>query len=195
MAVVAMACVSCGGTKANEETKASEETKAYKKSFDCKPKVKGTFAWYYNVENVNLSFEQINNDEFLIIARFDVVKNEEDIKNEIGNLTPLCTNGSDHWSYDWGNDGYYRWGCCLKVLDPQFKGICTLDDVDINPLLDHFINPGDKFEVEWKEIVKEYYSGYETLMKYVNGELEGDPHTEVVIGGGVWSGGIETNYK
>ncbi len=192
-AVIAMVFVSCGGSKES------------KKGYDYKPEVKGTFVEYYNIENVNLSFREghnefLNSDYIEVVAKFDVVKNDKDIKNEIGNLTPLCTNGSSSWWPDWGNDGNYRWGCCLKVLDPQFTEICTLYDYDINPLLEHFTNPGDKFSVEWKREVSSFAVGsdikkYESLKKFVDGELEGDLHTEVLIGGGVWSGTMQKNYK
>ena len=190
MVIFVMALVSCGRKS---------------KSYDYKPEVKGTFAEYYDVNNVNLSFEQghneyLNSEYIKIIAKFDVVKNDKDIKNEIGNLTPNCMNGWSSYSDRRLNDGNYRWGCCLKVLDPQFTEICTLYDYDINPLLEHFTNPGNKFSVEWKGEVSTFAVGsdkkkYETLKKFVDGELDGDLHTEVLIGGGVWSGTMQKNYK
>jgi len=190
LAVVAMACVSCGGSKAK------------KNGYDYKPEVKGTFAAYYDIDNVNLKFEEGHND-FLgsdyinVIATFNVVKNEKDIKDEIGNLTPNCMNG--WFSYDPRNlyDGKYRWGCSVRILDSQYTEICSMNESDINPLLEHFTNQGDAFSAEWKKDVSNFSESkqYESLKKFLDGETKGDLHVEVLIGGGVWSGSMQDYYK
>ena len=123
MVVFAMILVSCGGNN---------------KGHDYKPEVKGTFAEYYDVDNVQLSFKEghnsfLNSEYIEIIAKFDIVKNDKDIKNEIGNLTPNCMNGWSSYSDRRLNDGKYRWGCSVNILDPQYTKICSLYDSDINP--------------------------------------------------------------
>jgi len=176
-----------------------------KKEYNYKPEMEGTFADYYDVENVKLTFEKghnefLNSDFIRVFAKFDIVKNDKDINEEIEDYKLVFING--HCSYTTSNlyDGTYRWGCYLNILDNQYTRICYLKSTDVAPLLEHFNKPGDRFSVEWDEDVSEFAVGadrdrYEQLKKFVNGELDGDLHLEFCIGGGAWCGSMEDNYE